>query len=178
MPQSAFIVRVPEAEPHVSRWREQFDPSSRLGVPAHVTLLFPFMSPEQVDAEVLRKVSALAASTTPFSFTLGRLGRFPGVLYLAPEPAAPLVALTTALTGLFPQFPPYGGQHARVVPHLTVAQASEPELAAAAAGVEASLAGKALSAKCTEFLLIENSSGTWRPMHTFPLGSTHKAADG
>jgi hypothetical protein len=37
MAQTAFIVRVPEAERHVGDLRDRFDPSARLGVPAHIT---------------------------------------------------------------------------------------------------------------------------------------------
>jgi hypothetical protein len=50
MAESAFIVRVPEAEPHVAHLRERFDPMALLGVPAHITLLYPFLSPEQIAA--------------------------------------------------------------------------------------------------------------------------------
>jgi 2'-5' RNA ligase len=169
MPQSAFIVRVPEADPHVARLRERFDPSARLGVPAHVTLLFPFMSPELVTSSILAAVSKLALSVSAFPFRLGPIKRFPGVVYLATEPAAPLVALTRQLAGLFPEFPPYGGDHQEIVPHLTVAQAAEAELAQVEAELLASLASTSISTTCSEFVLIENSSGLWRPMHTFAL---------
>jgi hypothetical protein len=43
MAESAFIVCVPEAEPHVAVLRERFDASARLGLPAHITMLYPFM---------------------------------------------------------------------------------------------------------------------------------------
>ena len=36
-------------------------------------------------------------------------GRFPGVLYLEPTPAEPLLALTQRIGTHFPDFPPYGG---------------------------------------------------------------------
>jgi hypothetical protein len=39
MAESAFIVRVPEAEACVSELRNRFDASVRLGVPAHITVL-------------------------------------------------------------------------------------------------------------------------------------------
>lgn len=42
--QTGLIVRIPEAEPAVRRWRDRFDPSAEAGVPAHVTVLFPFRS--------------------------------------------------------------------------------------------------------------------------------------
>jgi len=171
MAQSAFIVRVPEAEPHVARLRERFDPSARLGVPAHVTLLYPFMSPELVTPGVLAAVSQLALSVAPFSFRLGPIRRFPGVVYLATEPAAQLVALTQKLVRLFPDYPPYAGQHEAVVPHLTVAQAGEAELRQAEAELAASIGTKCIPASCSEFVLIENSSGLWEPMHTFTLAA-------
>lgn len=40
MAESAFIVPVPEAEPHAAHLRERYDPVALLGVPAQVTLLF------------------------------------------------------------------------------------------------------------------------------------------
>lgn len=171
MPQSALIVRVPEAEPHVAHLRERFDPSARLGVPAHITLLFPFMSPELVTPSVRASVSKLASSVAAFSFKLGPIKRFPGAVYLAAEPAAPLVALVQQLARLFPEFPPYGGQHAAIVPHLTVAQAGEAELRQAEAELSASICSPSIAASCSEFVLIENSSGLWRHMHTFALAS-------
>ncbi len=177
MSQSAFIVRVPAAEPYVAHWRERFDASARLGVPAHITLLFPFMPAEQVTERVLEQVRGFAASLEPFAFCLGAIGHFPQVLFLAPEPATPFVALTAGLVSLFPEFPPYAGQYESVVPHLTVAHAGEAELLEVEAGLTGSLGSHRIQATCAEFALIENSSGLWRPLHTFPLGAaTH--ADG
>ena len=48
------------------------------------------------------------------------------MVYLAPEPAAPFVALTEAVGAEFPGFPPYGGAFDEVVPHLTISEANEP----------------------------------------------------
>lgn len=129
------------------------------------------MSPELVTSNTLSAVSTLASSVAPFSFKLGPIKRFPSVLYLAAEPEAQLAALTQQLVGLFPEFPPYGGQFESVTPHLTVAQAGEPELQQAEAELAASIGKASITTKCAEFVLIENSSGLWRPMHTFTLGS-------
>jgi hypothetical protein len=68
----------------------------------------------------------LVAGLGPFGFALTRVGRFPGVLYLAPEPAGPFVRLTTECNARWPDFAPYGGAHDQVVPHLTVAEGPEP----------------------------------------------------
>jgi 2'-5' RNA ligase len=168
-PQAAFIVRVPEAEPYVATWRDRFDPAARLGVPAHITVLFPFMPPERIDGVVLEKAQAIASAMAPFSFRLVRIERFPGVLYLAPEPAEPFVALTHAFARSFPEFPPYGGQFATVVPHLTVGHASDPELAPVASALRASLPPGGVTSSCRRISLIENSTGHWLPMHELPL---------
>src|SRR5262249_10404176 len=116
MPESALIVRVPEAEPHVAHLRERHDPAAQLGVPAHITLLFPFLSPERITAAVLGEIRAIASATAAFSFRLSGPRHFPGVLYLAPEPPAPFVELTEALVRRFPEFPPYGGQISSILP--------------------------------------------------------------
>jgi 2'-5' RNA ligase len=168
--ESAFIVRVASAEPHVRELREKWDPAARLGVPAHVTVLFPFLSPERIDAKILAKARSAFAKHDPFDFRLARVGRFPGVIYLAPDPAAPFVALTKSLVREFPDHPPYGGQFATIVPHLTVAHAKEAELAPIEAQLLRSLKSSgAATASCREITLIENSSGRWKPMHAFPL---------
>ncbi len=36
MPESALIITAPEAEPVVKAWRERFDPSAAVGVPAQL----------------------------------------------------------------------------------------------------------------------------------------------
>lgn len=172
MAESAFIVRVSEAEPYVGRYRERFDPSARLGVPAHVTILFPFMPPEALSEEVFERARAVAASVPEFQFSLARLGRFPGTLYLAPEPAAPFVALTESIHRSFPEYPPYGGKHSSVVPHMTIAHASDPEQDKIEAELRENLPHPpCIAAICKELVLIENSSGRWRELRAFALGS-------
>jgi 2'-5' RNA ligase len=116
---TALIVPVPEAEPHVGDLRLRHDPMAALGVPAHVTVLFPFAAPEDVDEP---EVAELAAAHAPFRFELAEVRRFgDDVTYLAPEPAAPFSALTEAAAARWPAYPPYEGVHEVVVPHLTVA---------------------------------------------------------
>ena len=126
-PQTALIVVAPEAEPAVGALRTRFDPSAALGVPAHVTLLHPFMAPASIDVAVRNRLQSIAAASMPFDYRLEAIRRFPETLYLAPEPAAPFVALTHALAAAFPAWLPYGGRHPAVVPHLTVAQ-TDPSL--------------------------------------------------
>lgn len=125
---SALIVAVPEAGRAVDGWRERTStakPSS--GVPAHVTLLFPFVPVPEIDGALLAELRELFGRFQNFSFELRELRRFPSVLYLAPEPPGPFVQMTETLVASYPDFPPYGGIFESVVPHLTVAE-GEPEL--------------------------------------------------
>jgi 2'-5' RNA ligase len=170
MAQSALILPVPEAEPVVARLRERFDPAARLGVPAHVTLLFPFASPERITAEMLRAARAVVGSTRSFSFRLARIERFPDTLYLGPEPAAPFVALTEALARQLPEYPPYAGEFDSIIPHLTVAHGTQEELRAAERELRAAWPESGLEVRsCGAVSLIENSSGRWEPLAELPF---------
>jgi 2'-5' RNA ligase len=169
MAESAFAVNVPEAEPYVGSLRERLDPAARLGVPAHITVLYPFLPPEQIDAGVLGSAALALASTSPFAYRLARIARFPGVAYLAPEPAAPFIALTESLVRRFPRHLPYEGRYDSIVPHLTVGQGSDAASEEAAGMLAKTLPREGIEATCREVVLIENSSGIWKPMHVFSL---------
>lgn len=169
-PATGFVVAVPEAEPLVGALRSRFDPSAAVGVPAHITVLYPFMPPAQLTPEVLAHAADVLRGLAPFHFQLARVERFPGVLYLAPEPAALFVALTEALVRAFPAFPPFGGVHDRIVPHLTVAQGDEPALQQAEAELHAALRTHGpVSAACRELCLLQNAGGGWSQWHRLAL---------
>ncbi|CAN7762403.1 2'-5' RNA ligase family protein [Variovorax sp. LjRoot178] len=170
MPISAFAVKVPSAEPLVGDLRQRFDATAKLGVPAHITLLVPFMDPQHITPAVLDQVQNALARVAAFSFSLVKVARFPTTTYLAPEPSEPFVAMTMALVEVFPDFLPYGGEHQRVVPHLTVAhgEASEADEAAAELQVRLGASG-AVKAECSSVVLLENSSGRWNELHMFRL---------
>jgi len=52
--ESALIVPVPEAEPVVGEFRASLDRCAGWGVPAHVTVIYPFRAPDRLDADELR----------------------------------------------------------------------------------------------------------------------------
>jgi 2'-5' RNA ligase len=167
---SAFIIKVPGAESLVGSLRVRFDATPKLGVPAHITVLVPFMDPADITAGVLKKAQSALEPTAAFTFELGSVGRFPATAYLVPEPAAPFVAMTRAIAETFPDFQPYAGEHQGVVPHLTVAHGSAAEADEAAETLRLRLnQGAAVTAQCSSVALIENSSGRWRDLHEFHL---------
>ncbi|MGH9088891.1 MAG: 2'-5' RNA ligase family protein [Acidimicrobiales bacterium] len=122
-PTSVLLVPLPEAEPVIDRYRRRLDPTGRQGMPAHVTVLVPFVPPSLLDGAVVAELAALFAAVPPFEYVLRRTGWFESrVLFLAPEPAEPFRRLTFAVAERFPQYRPYEGAFADVVPHVTVGE--------------------------------------------------------
>lgn len=169
--ESAVVVVVPEVEGVVGPVRARLDPVAALGVPAHVTVLFPFLPPEQIDAGVLAGLAEAVAETPAFEAT------FPGtawfgdeVLWLSPEPADPFRALTYAVWQRFPQCPPYGGEHPTVTPHLTVGhQAPRPVLEEAERGLLPHLPLRVPVTHVSLLLGPTGSAPTWTVAQRFPL---------
>jgi 2'-5' RNA ligase len=122
--QSAVVVPIPAAEPVVRAWRQRYDASARQGMPAHVTLLFPFLARERLIQPTIAQLRELCGERPTIDTEFARPGRFPGVLYLAPDPPEPYRALTEAIAASWPEAPPYGGAYETIVPHLTVASAA------------------------------------------------------
>lgn len=79
----------------------------------------------EITPEVLARAAAALAGFAAFDFRLSTVARFPGTVYLRPQPAAPFIALTEALVRAFPGLAPYGGAHAAIVPRLTVGRGDE-----------------------------------------------------
>jgi 2'-5' RNA ligase len=129
--QTAVVVPVPDAEPLVGAWREHLDPSAPFGMPAHVTLLVPFLREEHLTDDVIAGLRDLCGAMPVLDVVFRRLGRFPSVLYLDPEPPGELRALTLAIAARW-DTPPYGGAFPDVVPHLTVADGADDEARAVA----------------------------------------------
>jgi 2'-5' RNA ligase len=116
------VAVVRDAEPLVSRWRAQYDSSAAQGMPAHITLLYPFLPQRRLTDDVIARLGELCAGQPALEVVFRRTARFPEVLYLDPEPADGLRELTLTLAGHWPEAPPYNGQFDEIIPHLTVAQ--------------------------------------------------------
>jgi 2'-5' RNA ligase len=161
--QSALVVLVPEAERWVSGLRGRFDRSARLGMPAHITVLYPFRPPDRVSPDVLASLRALFARVPRFAFRLVGVCGFPGVIYLAPDPADPFDALTRTVAQQFPDTPPYAGMIDDPKPHLTVAQQPPATSLEDATAELIAGAGAALPLACTatEVALAVKRGGRW-----------------
>ena len=162
---TALVVVVPEAQRLYDAWRERWDPAP--GVPAHVTLLFPFRPRDEIDDALVGELRELFGARKPFHVEFPRVRRFEEVAWLAPEPAAQFVELTLALVARY-GYLPYGDEFDEIVPHLTIVNRSPPELLDE---VERALARELpLHAVIREASLIEEGpDGVWRERACFPL---------
>jgi 2'-5' RNA ligase len=162
------VVTVPDAEPLVGEWRLRHTHDAPAGMPPHVTLLFPFVPAERAD-EVEEQLAGLVAAAPAFDLAFRRTARFPGVLYLDPEPAEPFLALIAAITAEWPEHPPYEGAVDTVIPHLTVAESREQGLLdRVAAAVEPHLPVRTRVREAS--LFVEDDDGRWREHSRLPLG--------
>ncbi len=171
--ESVLLIEVPEAEPLVADWRARYDPVAAHGVPAHITVLFPFIPPELIDEATLEALAATFAEVEPFDFHLAALDQFPGVYYLAPEPAEAFKNLTRAVVARFPEYRPYGGAFGSdSTPHLTVAQIAAPaEFDAMGAELQAACAqALPIRSRAETVLLMHNVTGPWTVNRSFRLG--------
>ena len=176
--ESAVLVVVREAEPVVGRFRENLDRSAGRGVPPHVTVLYPFLPPDRIDASAIECLSEAVAIVSAFEMSFPRLAWFDDkVLWLAPEPDQPLRALTAAVYACFPDHPPYGGEHDDLIPHLTVGHNWPVDvLRSAAAEVEPQLPIR-VSVSAVELLVGSAEPNSWRTIATLALGAGPATVD-
>ena len=166
--ETALLIPVPAAEALVSELRNEHDPSAAAGVPAHVTVMVPFLTPKELDTEALAELQALIVAVPAFSFELTGVGWFGRtVLYLVPEPKEPFVALTEGIAEAFGTAP-YSGEYDDIVPHLTVAHASDGvELASVADRLRP---GLPVDCWAQEVWLMESEALVWLRRERMVLG--------
>lgn len=125
--ESALILTVPAADPVVHEHRLALDPAAAAGVPAHITVLYPFKPVDRLTAQDLETLTTLAARMPAFEVTFSTTQWFrDNVVYLAPDDPQPLVRLIEAVGEAFPDHPRYGGAFDDVVPHLTIGSWADP----------------------------------------------------
>ncbi len=171
--EAALVVAVSEAEPLVGSFRAEYDPAATWGVPAHITINYPFISGVRPSADTLSRLSKMFAAIRPFSYILDHIGRFPNVVYLAPTPSAPFVQLIEQTAQEFPESPPYGGQFDNITPHLTVAYLRDSDLLLSVEREFSDVASNQLPlhAFADQVWLMDDSAGRWEKRVSFSLGT-------
>lgn len=96
------------------------------GVPAHATIIYPFLSEQDLDEDVLRELRRLVAQHPSFTVTFASCGQFPDVLFLVPDPDDSFRRLTAEVFPRWPDAPPYAGLITDPIPHLTITHGASP----------------------------------------------------
>ena len=117
--ETGLVVPVPELDGFVRKWRPLVDASPPVGIPAHITLLYPFLGPP-VDPAALARLEAVLADVESFEFQLSEVGWFGSeVCFVTVEPEDPFRDLTHRLVSAF-DLQPYGGEIVDPKPHVTI----------------------------------------------------------
>ena len=150
--------------------RNRLDSSAPRGVPPHITVLYPFIPPELLDADVVDQLGMMFGGVDEFDLALTGVGWFATeVVYLVPEPQSVFKALTAMVSERWPDWPPYGGLHPDPIPHLTVGDDEDyASMVEAASAVEPFLP---VETTVTEIELIAGDAtpSSWKRLATFPL---------
>lgn len=139
------------------------------GVPAHVTLLYPFVGRDGLDASIRHRIESVAARHPPFEFSMTGPARWPDTIYVAVEPIEPFVRLQADLATAFPDYPIYGeGSDFEFTPHITVAEGQ-------AVGREDTMRSEAwaalpMPARAAWLDVIASDGAKWDLVWRMPLG--------
>ena len=174
--ESALLVLAPAADPVAEPHRRLYDNAARAGVPAHITVDYPFNP--NLDAADIASLATLFACASGFTAVFSSIGWFrQDVVFLSPVDPCPFATLATAVGDAFPDWPIYGGAFDAYVPHLTL---GHDQPVATLSAVETAVAkhlpiaqpvaavdlwrGPALHGNAGR------STGRWRRITSFPLG--------
>ena len=165
---SALIVQIELPKP-LADIRARHDPLASRGVPAHVTILFPFFPVDGLGPSVSAALGELTSAHRPFRARFDRAERRDAMIWLPPIQPEPFLELTAAVVGRWPRYQPYEGVFDTLIPHLTLVESSTDAIARATA---TTLVAGPFEVRVEELLLIgQAESGDWRELDRFRLGS-------
>lgn len=165
-PDSTLIVPVPTAESALATALDGEAAGGSHDLPPHITVLYPFVPADAIDSALEAAVGDALGGFAPFRFRLARVGSFPGVLYLEPDPEKPFLELTKTFWARWPEFPPYRGAFDEFVPHLTVSTNEVPP--GLVGRLERLLPIEATAREI--WLLTQGADGGWTMRRRFLLG--------
>jgi 2'-5' RNA ligase len=173
---TALLVPLPGAGRAIDDLR-RLDPASSFGVPAHVTVLFPFAPVEQIGQPMRERLRRLFSAHRRFEVEFRETRWFgDAVLWLAPADPAPFSALTRDVMAAFPAWLPYEGAFDEVVPHFTIGDTSASEAGAGAAAAlraaEAAIVDRLPLFDLADRVLLmagRREEASWWTVEEFPL---------
>ena len=108
-------------------FRQKYIINPGKSIPIHITMLYNFFLPDEINENIINKLKEIAKGTPKFQFMAKPLSSFPTskVLYLNPSPLTPIEELATRLYEAFPNF--YNSQYGFPVFHMTIALGNQEE---------------------------------------------------
>ncbi|MGW0903324.1 2'-5' RNA ligase family protein [Streptomyces sp. NPDC002853] len=168
---TAVLALLPDADPLLEMAAQVDARGVRPGVPAHATLLYPWLPAENLDLRELERLQAVLVRAAPSSgrvplrlTEVERAGAFVGV------PVPELRLLATAVRAAFPEQVPYDGQFGQDPPvHVTVSlNAADPTAADIERLVTSSLP---ITAEVSAVHVVALSPDGWQILAELPLTS-------
>jgi 2'-5' RNA ligase len=165
--ETALILRV-ALPPRLEALRMRSVPEAVAGLPAHVTVAFPFAAADAIDETVVALVAEVAARRAPWTMRLVERRRWSDAVYAAIDPEAPAVELQADLTTAFPSLPIYGGTIDVFVPHVTIAEGRAVDDPAVDA--DPGWGDLPVTQAVSEVeLIVRSAAGRWNVEHRFPM---------
>jgi hypothetical protein len=95
---SAIVIPFLELDDVVDSWRRLLDPAQVRGIPAHVTVLFPFVDPTDLSTEILNALETHFSRARSFNVAFHSTAWFEDrVVYLEPKPEQQFRTMTKQL---------------------------------------------------------------------------------
>ena len=173
--ESSLLLVIHEAEAAVRRYRVLHDLAAQVGVPAHITVAYPFKPTGAMGESDLARLGQLIAATPAFNIELASTGWFgTDVLFLTPTEPDPIIRLTHSVEAAFPDYPIYGGAYSEIHPHLTVAHGSAEDVLRDIEGEllpSLPITHRATSVQLWSGPALSTKRDGWHLVETFPLAN-------
>src|SRR5262249_662973 len=172
MLETAVVIVLDDARPQLEPVRAEFHAGSvAMGIPLHVTLLYPFAPPGELDEGAL---ADLFGRFETFRLTLTGVATWPLVVYAVRAPREGLLGMMHALFERSPGYPPYEGEIAEPEPHATLSELAPGQaLDEVAARIRARTESVfPLTCEVRDVALLEEyEPERWRERRRFPLSA-------
>ena len=152
-------------------WRATRDASDQMavrGVPAHVTILFPFVPAASLGREERAALIDISARRSAFVVRFDAVEQRDAMVWLVPSDQAPFLELTAAVGRRWPEHRPYGGIHDVLIAHLTLVENDDRTVREEAVSLAREIGP--FEAVAGELRVItESNAGTWRTKWRLPF---------
>lgn len=169
--ESTLLIPVLSAEPLIKNLRSKYDSNSHHGVPPHITILYPFKNPDEINAQDLTQLKKIFSERSVFSFVLNRINTFPEVVvYLEPSEREKFINLTEEIIQAFPKYRPYEGKFGKINPHLTLGRELGERFSEALDDIRKEIEMKLpIPARAQEAWLMQSTNDIWSLKEKFPF---------